>query len=485
VEVGVKFRSDSNGTVSGIRFYKASTNTGTHTGNLWSSTGQLLASATFSGETASGWQQVSFSSPVSITANTVYVASYHTAVGHYADDENYFATAGVDTPPLHALQDGVSSFNGAYAYGATSTFPNQGFNSSNYWVDAVFNPAGSGPTLKSIAVTPANPSLQAGATQQFTATGTYSDSSTQTITTQLTWTSSNTAVATVNSAGLATGVSVGTTTISATQGGVTGSTTLTVQPGPLAITTSSVPNGTVGVAYSATLAAGGGTPPYAWSITSGSLPSGLSLATNGAISGTPTASGTSSFTAQASDSATPAVAVSKSLSITINAPAAGCTTNCTIWPSAARPAKPDDGPDKSVELGVKFKADRNGMITAIRFFKAAANTGTHVANLWSSTGTLLATATFSGETASGWQQVNFSTPVSITANTIYVASYHTKVGHYADDQNYFAAGVDNAPLHALQNGVSGVDGLYNYGAGNTFPTLGFNSSNYWVDVVFK
>ena len=80
------------------------------------------------------------------------------------------------------------------------------------------------------------------------------------------------------------------------------------------------------------------------------------------------------------------------------------------------------------------------------------NTGTHVGNLWTSTGTLLATATFTDETASGWQQVNFSTPVQITAGTIYVASYHTNVGHYSDDIGYFAGqGANDGPLHALED----------------------------------
>ena len=97
VELGVKFRSDVAGTITGIRFYKASANTGTHVGNLWSSTGTLLATATFTNETASGWQQVAFSSPVAITADTVYVASYHAERGHYSADVNYFATPGWTT----------------------------------------------------------------------------------------------------------------------------------------------------------------------------------------------------------------------------------------------------------------------------------------------------------------------------------------------------------------------------------------------------
>ena len=200
VELGVKFRSDVAGTITGIRFYKAAANTGTHIGNLWTSNGTRLATATFSNETASGWQQALFATPVAIASNTVYVASYHANNGHYSADTNYFQGKGVDNPPLHALTNGVSGGNGVYAYGASSVFPNQTWNAANYWVDVVFQPP-STPTLTSIAVTPANPSILTGASQQFTATGTYSDGSTQNITSQATWTSSNTGVATINAEG--------------------------------------------------------------------------------------------------------------------------------------------------------------------------------------------------------------------------------------------------------------------------------------------
>jgi hypothetical protein len=91
VALGVKFQASTNGTISGIRFYKGSKNTGTHIGALWSASGTLLASATFTNETASGWQQVNFSSPVSITANTIYIASCHTNKGEYSANGNYFA----------------------------------------------------------------------------------------------------------------------------------------------------------------------------------------------------------------------------------------------------------------------------------------------------------------------------------------------------------------------------------------------------------
>jgi hypothetical protein len=139
VELGVKFRSDSAGFVTGIRFYKGAGNTGTHVASLWS-TGTLLAQATFASETASGWQSVTFSSPVAIQANTVYVASYHTTVGHYASDQNYFATNGVDAPPLHALSTTAGNGNGVYAYSSSSTLPTNTFNATNYWVDVTFHP---------------------------------------------------------------------------------------------------------------------------------------------------------------------------------------------------------------------------------------------------------------------------------------------------------------------------------------------------------
>ena len=133
---------------------------------------------------------------------------------------------------------------------------------------------------------------------------------------------------------------------------------------------------------------------------------------------------------------------------------------------------------------VRFQSDISGYITGIRFYKWSTNTGTHVGNLWTNTGTLLATVTFTGETASGWQTMYFSNPVAISANTPYVASYFTTTG-YAVTTTYFTVGVDNAPLHALASGVDGLNGLYHYNATSIFPAQSTKTSNYWVDVVFN
>jgi hypothetical protein len=162
---------------------------------------------------------------------------------------------------------------------------------------------------------------------------------------------------------------------------------------------------------------------------------------------------------------------------------AAITPQDTIF-DFATPATIDSADSHSAELGMKFSSEVGGSVTGVRFYKATANTGAHVASLWTSAGTLLATATFSGETASGWQQVYFSTPVAISANTTYVVGYLAPKGHYSDTSSGFASsGFTNAPLAALANTVS-ADGVYVYSATPAFPTNTFKATNYWVDVDF-
>ncbi|MER5326523.1 DUF4082 domain-containing protein [Streptosporangium roseum] len=297
VAVGVKFKATTSGAVRGIRFYKGSQNTGTHIGSLWSSNGNLLANATFANETASGWQQVNFATPVAITANTTYVASYHTTSGRYSITRPYFTSQHANGP-LIALADGDDGGNGVYTYSATNTFPTSSTQATNYWVDVVFVPAS------------------------------------------------------------------------------------------------------------------------------------------------------------------------------------------TIWEETATPEVPSHNDPDAVAVGVKFKATTSGAVRGIRFYKGSQNTGTHIGSLWSSNGNLLANATFANETASGWQQVNFATPVAITANTTYVASYHTTSGRYSITRPYFTSQHANGPLIALADGDDGGNGVYTYSATNTFPTSTIQATNYWVDVVF-
>jgi hypothetical protein len=395
VELGVKFKSASAGQITGIRFYKGPQNIGIHLGNLWTANGTLLATATFSNETASGWQQVTFSSPVFIAAGTTYIASYHTNTGGYSSTNFYFDNSGHTDGSLTA---GGNGLNGFFAYGAGPLFPGNVsiVNGTNYWVDVVFNNTG-------------QQQVQAANDSGFVVT-------------------ENGSLAIVASALLANDVSPSSLPLSIT--GVSSGANGTVSYDSNSNTITFVPN--AGYAGSAGF-------DYTISDTQGGTGTGHVV-------------------------------------VAVNYPASAQS----LFGTNDVPALVSTSDTNSVELGVKFTTAVNGTITGVRFYKGAQNTGPHIADLWSSTGTLLGTATFTNETASGWQQVNFSQAISVTAGTTYVASYHTS-GHYSVDQNYFMSSLSNGALMA----PGGNNGVYAYGTGSIFPTSAFNANNYWVDVVFS
>ena len=324
VELGAKFTSDVSGSITGVRFYKGSLNTGPHTGEVWSSNGTLLATASFTNETASGWQEADFSNPVSVTPGQVYVISYH-STSQYMSYTGWGLASEISNGSVHLLADGQSGTDGVFAYGVGSaTFPTQGYASGNYWVDAVFSPGGT--TTAPPVSPPASP------------------------------------------------------------------------------------------------------PPAS---------SGLSVLASYAP-------------------ANPNVQIG------------GWT------------------PGEGVELGAKFKSDVNGSITGVRFYKGSLDTGANTGEVWNSYGSLLATATFTNETASGWQQVNFSSPVAVTAGQVYVISYHSTSPYMAYTPWGLSSEINNGSLHLLADGQSGTDGVFAFGAASaSFPSQGYLSGNYWVDAVFS
>jgi hypothetical protein len=167
------------------------------------------------------------------------------------------------------------------------------------------------------------------------------------------------------------------------------------------------------------------------------------------------------------------------------APAPQITTS-TIFAPTDIPKNAIAPDQSSVELGLKFRSDKDGLIAGVRFYKGgAANGGQHLGRLWTSDGTLLGTVTFANETNSGWQQALFQTPIPITANTTYVVSYFAPQGNYAADNNYFApSGVDHAPLHALSDADAGGNGVFLQSSTGGFPRDSSMATNYWVDVAF-
>ena len=129
----------------------------------------------------------------------------------------------------------------------------------------------------------------------------------------------------------------------------------------------------------------------------------------------------------------------------------------------------------------------NGFITGIRFYKGAGNTGTHVGNLWSAGGQLLATATFTSETASGWQQVDFAVAgrrSPPTRSTSRRTSRRTAATRPTAATSRPAASTGRRCTCCATASVGG-NGVYAYGRrAAASRTQTFQSTNYWVDVVF-
>jgi len=416
LELGVKFTSTVNGWVTGIRFYKGSGNNGTHRGSLWSATGTQLATGTFTDETASGWQTMLFSSPVQITANTAYVASYYAPFGHYAFDVQQFYPSTTGSPylqplgsaPVAAVQATAAAANGFFNSGGPG-FPTSSFNGSAYGVDVIFDnnaPQSPAPTVSSIVPSTGVTSVPVASPVTITFNEPIN---------------SGTANVTVTGPGNA---------------AVSGTSSLNAAGNVLTFTPSSPL--TAATAYTVTV-------------------SGATNTSGAAM----TSPATSNF---------------------VTSGAAACP--CTLFESDATPAVTSANDSSPVTLGVQFTTDVNGWIAGVRFYKGQGNTGTHIGSLWTSTGTLLAQGTFTNETDNGWQTLEFTNPVAVTAGTTYVAGYYAPNGHYAADAGYFSSAVNNSPLHAQATSGPGGNGVYAYG-NDQFPSNTYNGANYWVDPILS
>jgi hypothetical protein len=616
-ELGVKVSVTQAMLLTSIRFYKDAGETGTHIGRVWTSTGTQLASATFSNETASGWQQQALSSPLLLQPNVVYVVSINA-------NATFVATGGglltqVTSGPMHSVADGL---NGVFAT-TGGTFPNQSYNSTNYFVDATVQPNVVAPPT----VTATSPVAGATGVSRSTAvSASFSRSMDPTSLTASTFTvtgasgavsgtisyddpshtatfvpSAPLAYSTVYTAKLTTAARAadGVFLASAVQWSftiaapvpptvtstlpvngaldigpavapranfskpidpttLTASTfTLTGPAGAVAGTVSYVSSSQTAVfTPSASLAAGAYTArlkaaitttdqvalgtDYTWTFTVATALPAPAVTSTSPSSGATGVSRSVQVTATFNRSLNPATVTSNTFdlrtaggtlvpaTVTYNSatltatlvpsaqlassavytaevssgiqagdgtavtPASWSFTTapcpCSLFASTAAPASTGNstvdgrsgaGPF-TYELGVKITVDSAVQLTAVRFYKDPLETGTHVARIWSATGTLLGSVPFSSETASGWQQQALSTPISLQAGTTYVVS----VGYNA----FFgltgaglATQVSTGPLHSVADGANGV---FANSAG-VFPTLSWNSGNYFVDVVVQ
>lgn len=487
VELGMKFTSDVLGWVNGIRFYKAAANGGTHVGRLWDSSGNLLASVTFANESASGWEQAMFSSPVLIQPNTTYVVGYLAPQGHYSVTSSGFGSP-VDNPPLHGVANGTSA-NGLYAYSSSSTFPTNSTGATNYWVDVLFTPAGPPGQVTGVTASaspgaatvswsaPAN----GGPVTSYVITP-YANGVAQPTTTL----NGNPPATTTKLEGLTGGVQYtfavqatnasGAGTVSSPSNAVTPS-SMTVPAAPTGLTARSATTQAL-VTWQAP-STDGGSPITGYTVTAYNGSTQVATTSAGASATSTAVAGltngqTYTFTVTAANSLGPS---------SPSAPSNTATPEDALFDFSS-PVQIDSGDKSSTVVGMKFSSSVNGNVVGVRFYKAAANTGTHIGALWTSTGTMLASATFANESASGWQEVRFSSPVAITAGTTYVVSYLAPSGHYSSTSAAFTNPFTNSPLQAAANSDS-ANGVYSYSRSNVFPTNTYNSSNYWVDVLFQ
>ncbi|MFY1636620.1 DUF4082 domain-containing protein [Solwaraspora sp. WMMB335] len=621
-ELGVRFSTATDGLVTGIRFYKGAGNTGEHHGRLWTSTGTLLAEGTFTGESATGWQQLVFSSPVPVAAGVEYVASYFAPNGHYPADLYAFSAGDWQSGPLTTPRSVAGQRSGLYTPG--SGFPTESYKDTNYYVDVTFAvSAATPPVVTSVTPlpdatgVPVSTTLSAAFSKEIdpgsiefavtddadtTIAGTTSyEASTQTATftpaeplssttaysvsltaeddegvamsSPMAWsfvtdldqtlvtlfpsesTPDNLSVADGNA------VELGVRFVAGAEGSVVGmrfyrgpantgshsgslwsgsgqllarltfdnpngigwqigmfDSPVPLTPGETYVVSYHAPNGY----YSSTstyfdseyvngaLSAPGGTngvyryggssfPSDSWQSTNywvdpifapdaGSDPDPDPDPT-GSPSDPPRTGPSStpspddpSPTPEASPSGwsdpSPTPSPSPEPSVSPSPEPSPDPGGATIFGPTATPDTVNWPDHNAIEVGVRFTADTDGVVTGVRFYKGWQNGGTHVGSLWTETGTLLATAQFADETANGWQTVTFSQPVAISAGSTYVASYFTPVGFYAVTLNTFSGvGLDQPPLHVPASGA-----VYRYGGG--FPS-DTSVHNYWVDVVFE
>ena len=514
-ELGVKFRVDSQVQLTALKFYKDAGETGTHIGRLWDASGNQITSVTYGSEGPSGWQRQNLASPVTLVPGQTYVATVNVN-SRWVATQNALATS-TGSGPLHTIADGA---NGVHA-DAAGQFPTHTYQSTNYFIDAVVKASTSVLETPHVAgVSPLSGATGASTTSTVRATFDIAmNRATISGTTFTLTTSGGTAVpATVSYDDDAK------TAVLTPSSELPNSATFTARVDGSVKSEDDVPLGTA-TSWTFTTAADPVPNVTATSPTTGAtqVSSALPIAATFDQALDPATVTSSTFTLETSSGAPVPASVSwnateKTATLTPTSALAGSTgyiarittgmanlkgthvgaptsiaftTNacpCRLFPSTLTPeltgldtrdGRGGAGP-WTYEMGVKFTVSNPTLLTAIRYWRDAAETGTHVGRLWNSTGTQLATATFAGETASGWQEQALSSPVLLTPGQVYVVSVSINA-FFVDTLSGLASSVGSAPLSSVADGANGVHSS----AAGSFPTSAWSNSNYWVEPVVR
>ena len=444
LELGMRFKADRAGEITELKYYRSAGDAGdtdVRQGHLWTSGGQLLATVTFtSAPGAIGWQVATLATPVAIQPGVEYVVSYRT-------NNNYFATSGFFDPANEVSFDGIDDDAFTDASGDLSAPQNTVVN-------------GNGLYKYGTAVVMPDETYQS-ANYWVDVAFDPAESTSPTITS--------------NGGGPAAAVNVAENTTLVTT---------------FSASDADVPS--QGLSFTLT-----GEDKDLFQITGNQI----HFVTAPDFEAPPAVGATSGYqvTLEVSDGngGTDTQAITVALTdVNENAPG----TVSLFDPSAAVSGTAvNEG--TPLELGMRFKADRAGEITELKYYRSAGDAGdtdVREGHLWSSGGQLLATVTFtSAPGAIGWQVATLATPVAIQPGVEYVVSYRTNDNYFAtsgffdpanevsfdgidDDAFTDASGVLSAPQNTVVNG----NGLYKYGTAVVMPDETYQSANYWVDVAF-
>jgi hypothetical protein len=434
IEVGFKFTVERSGYITGVRFYKVAGMSGVHTASLWDSLGNRLATATFSSETAAGWQEISFA-PIAVVANRPYIASVFMADGHYVATPAYFTSVLTNTPFVvprdgDAWDGAGHQGQGVFDTSGASAYPIGSFNANNYWVDTVYV---STPGAAAPLVTSQYPGADATAV-------TVSDAVTATFDKRL-----DPATVTTN-----------TFIVKNAQGEVVPGSVGYDQDTSLA---TFIPDTLLQTqaTYTATLRGGLGQVmtdyeghelgvDYTWSFTT---------------SDTPVTCPCSLKQKQAPTTA---------------------TSYRELYPNG-------------LELGLKVAPTTKGYLRAIRFYKPLIQDQTsHVGHVWDSNGNMLATVTFNNESAYGWQEAALPTPISVVKDHAYIVSFGltTSTNYIATinglDSPLTSPGLVAYPSGNWRNAALGsgtANSVYAMTAGTYPSSPASNNQDYMIDAVFS
>ena len=512
-ELGTKITVAEPTQLIALKFFKSALETGTHVGRVWTASGTQLASVTYANESASGWQRQALATPLTLQPGQTYVVSV--GLNAYYSKSESALTQPISSGPLSA----PSGANGVYN-GTAGQFPTSSWMSSNYFVDAVVKRPSSAPRVP--GVTTVSPlSGATGVARGARVTATFNlpvDSSTVN---QFTFTLRDGAgdlvpAAVSYDAGEQTAVlqpqsplETGETYTARVGTGVQSDdqtplpdpvawSFTTVPPDPPQVTQVSPVDGASSLSPVATTVRVTFTEPIEPSTLSGfSLSGPGGTAVPGSVSyDAPTRTATLTPSGELSPATTYTAALSTAVESTrgvaLTAPVTWQFTTsscpCRLFDSGATPVdqnldvrnyRAGTGPF-SLEMGVKVQVTQPARVEAIRFYKDANETGSHVGRVWSSTGALLATTTFTGETASGWQEQALAAPLPLTPGQTYVVSVglNSRFGMTAAG---LAAERVSGPLRSIADNRNGV---WADVAGD-FPTNTWGSSNYFVDTVVR